>query len=90
MSLTGIPKTIKQMSTFDREKLLQAAKTGITKRYHIRVMIIGESSTEKKNLFRRLVNEKIGVSLSSDRLDIERRQCKINVKTDEWYFSTGK
>ncbi|CAG2201782.1 LRRK2 [Mytilus edulis] len=77
------------MSTFDRENFLQAAKSGTTKRYHIRVMIVGENSSEKTYLLRRLMNEKIEVSLSSDRLDIKRRQCKINVKTDEWYFSTA-
>lgn len=85
-----MPKTIKQMSHHDREEFLNAAKSGTTKRYNIRVMIVGESSAGKTCLLRRLMNERIDDVVSTDGLDIKRRTCQVDVNTAKWYFTTSK
>lgn len=91
LSLTEVRKTMRRMLALDKETYLHAFKSGTTKRYHIRVMIVGENFAEKTCLLSRLMNEKIDdVTSSTDRLDIHRRQCKVDVETGEWFFSGGK
>lgn len=83
-----MPETIKQMSVYDREAFLQAAKIGTTKRYNIRVMIVGKEKAGKTCLLRRLMNEEIEDVISTDGINIERRTCHIDIKTGEWQFSS--
>ncbi|VDI76702.1 Hypothetical predicted protein [Mytilus galloprovincialis] len=88
LNVKEMPKTIKHMSVYDREAFLKAAKTGTTKRYNIRVMIVGKQEAGKTCLLRRLMNEEIGDVKRTDGINIERRKCHIDIKTGEWYFST--
>lgn len=85
--MTEMPNTIKKMSDHDREEFLKAAKSGTTKRYNIRVMIVGEKSAGKTCLLRRLMNEPIDDVVSTDGLDIKRRICQVDVNTETWHFS---
>lgn len=90
MCLLEMPETIKQMSINDKEEFLKATKFGTTKRYFIRVMIIGENSVGKTCLLRRLLNEPIHDVESTDGIDIHRRKCQIDVTTGEWHFVKSK
>lgn len=85
-----MPETIKQMSKHDRKEFLKATKSGTTQRYNIRVMIVGKNSAGKTCLLRRLMNKSIDDVISTDGLDIERRKCKVDVKTGEWDLSDSK
>lgn len=86
--LTEMPATIKQMSVQERDEFLKAAKSGTTKRYDCRIMIVGENEVGKTSLLRRLMNEQIDGVQSTD--GIERRICQINIQSGEWQFPTGK
>ncbi|CAG2212157.1 unnamed protein product [Mytilus edulis] len=81
-----MPETIKNMSVYDREAFLKAANSGTTKRYNIRVMIVGKQSAGKTCLLRRLMNEEIDDVISTDGINIERRKCHIDIKTGVWHF----
>lgn len=85
-----MPETIKQMSEHDRQEFLKAAKSGTTKRYYIRVMIVGEESVGKTCLLRRLMNENIDDVTSTVGIDIERRKCQVEIDTGKWNFASGK
>ncbi|CAG2188075.1 unnamed protein product [Mytilus edulis] len=84
-----MPETIKRMSIQDREEFLKAAKSGITKRHTIRVMIVGEKSVGKTCLLRRLMDEEIDDVESTDGINIERRKCQIDIETGKWHFHTA-
>lgn len=88
--LTEMPETIKLMSIRDKEEFLKAAKSGLTKRYAVRVMIVGEKSVGKTCLLRRLINEQISDVNSTDGINIERGKCQIDIETGEWHFLSGK
>ncbi|CAG2188078.1 unnamed protein product [Mytilus edulis] len=85
-----MPQTIKHMSVSDRKAFLKAANTGTTKRYNIRVMIVGKQSAGKTCLLRRLMNEDIDGVISTDGINIERRKCQIDIKTDLWHFLSSE
>ncbi|XP_063412340.1 uncharacterized protein LOC134695076 isoform X2 [Mytilus trossulus] len=89
LDVKEMPGTIKLMSMHDREQFLRAAKSGITKRYNVRVMIVGEKSVGKTCLLRRLMDENIENVTSTDGIDIDRRKCKIDLETEEWHFLSG-
>ncbi|XP_071149137.1 uncharacterized protein [Mytilus edulis] len=86
LDVKEMPETIKLMSIHDREEFLKAAKSGLTKRYAVRVMIVGEKSVGKTCLLRRLINEQISDVNSTDGINIERRKCQIDIETGEWHF----
>lgn len=88
--LTELPEVIKQMSAIDRKAFIKAAKSGFTKRYYIRSMIIGEKSVGKTCLLRRLMEEPIENVTSTDGINIERRKCQVDVSTGEWRFPKCK
>lgn len=88
--LTEMPETIKQMSDHDREEFLKATKSGTSKRYNVRVMIVGKGQVGKTCLLRRLMKEQIDDVKSTDGLDILRSKCQINVDNGEWDLSTRK
>ncbi|VDI73379.1 Hypothetical predicted protein [Mytilus galloprovincialis] len=81
LDVKEMPETIKQMSEDDSREFLKATKSGTQKRYHIRVLIVGENSVGKTCLLRRLLNEPIDDVQSTDGLDIERRKCQVDVET---------
>ncbi|VDI72377.1 Hypothetical predicted protein [Mytilus galloprovincialis] len=86
LNVKEMPETIKNMSVYDREAFLKAANSGTTKRYNIRVMIVGKQSAGKTCLLRRLMNEEIDDVISTDGINIERRKCLIDIKTGVWHF----
>ncbi|XP_063411252.1 uncharacterized protein LOC134694185 [Mytilus trossulus] len=88
VNVKEMPETIKRMSIQDREEFLKAAKSGITKRHTIRIMIVGEKSVGKTCLLRRLMDEQIDDVESTDGINIERRKCQIDIETGKWHFRT--
>ncbi|CAG2194445.1 unnamed protein product [Mytilus edulis] len=88
LDVKEMPETIKQMSDHDREEFLKATQSGTSKRYNVRVMIVGKGQVGKTCLLRRLMKEQIDDVKSTDGLDIVRKKCQINVDTGEWDLST--
>lgn len=90
--MTAIPDIIKQMSVNDREEFLKAATFGTSQRYCIRVIMVGEKSIEKTCVLKRLLQDDL-VDVKStelDEIDMNRRECMIDVHTGKWHFSTRK
>ncbi|CAC5364216.1 unnamed protein product [Mytilus coruscus] len=89
VTVEEMPDAVKKMSEHDRSMFLKAAGSGTAVRYYIRIMIVGESGVGKTCLLRRLMNEQIGEVRSTDGINIEVKQCKINRQTQKWIFTSG-
>ncbi|CAC5399888.1 MYBPC1 [Mytilus coruscus] len=90
LDVKEMPDAVKQMSEHDRNMFLKAAQSGTAVRYYIRIMIVGESGVGKTCLLRRLMNENIGDVRSTDGINIEVKQCKINRQTQKWIFTSDE
>lgn len=78
------------MSEHDRSMFLEAAKNGTAVRYHIRIILVGKEGVGKTSLLRRLMSEEIEGVNSTDGINIEVKNCKIDLHTKEWIFTKGK
>ncbi|CAC5423659.1 unnamed protein product [Mytilus coruscus] len=89
LDVKEIPDAIKEMSEHDRIMFLKAAKNGTAVRYNIRIILVGKEGVGKTSLLRRLMSEEIEGVKSTDGINIEVKNCKIDLHTKEWIFTKG-